>query len=361
MSYPGQQAQAQSLAGTVPVATAVPVEQAQPVPQGYVTGQQVQQPALALPLPGVVQGTAPVVQQMHPGAAVVQPSYQGGLQVGGYSFVQGRRQFLVQQHFEAIEAAANTAGCGCIEFENKYDVYDLKTGEPILFVKESSGICCRWCCKPNHTATLNAYDVRPGVPPDSLAMKIEKPFRCNCITCCDFCAHQHKTTLGDGATYVGSARKKVPCGGCFSPQLELKDGNNEEITAVVKGPFCCVGGLIELCKDIRFEVNDPKTEQSIGKIIKKKPEGLKGKFKEAVGDHDTFILELANNVEDARVANMIATLLLMDYIFFEGGSPIRFNPVDQSCQCNCWNWYCCGCLCPCHCQCGGNQGGGYQQ
>mmetsp|Transcript_6552 Transcript_6552/g.7931 ORF Transcript_6552/g.7931 Transcript_6552/m.7931 type:complete len:408 (-) Transcript_6552:246-1469(-) len=324
---------------------------------GYVNAQPVNAvpaygPGAAnLSLPQTVQAAAPVTQQMHPGAAVVQPAHQVDAKLGGYSFVQGRKQFLVKQHFEALEAAASTAGCGCIEFENKYDVFDLNSGEPVLFVKEQSDWFCRCCCAPNHRATLNVYDVRPGAPPDKIAMVVEKPFKLNCIVCHNICAHEHKTKLENG-TVVGGAAKTIPFGGGCSPKLEVKNGN-EESFAIINGPCCCVGGLVELCQDIHFDIEDPNSKEKLGKITKKKPAGLE-KFQEAFGDHDTFMLELAEKVTDDKVANFIATLLLMDYIFFEGGSPISYNPVDNSCQINCWNCYVLGCLCPCHCSCGGN-------
>ena len=125
----------------------------------------------------------------------------------------------------------------------------------------------------------------------------------------------------------------------------------------IHGPFCCVGGLIELCQDINFRIVDA-SGSDIGKVIKKKPDDWEARLKEAAGDSDMFYVELAASVSDEKTANIIATALLMDYIFFEGGSPIAVDPVEGSIQCNCCTCYCCGCLCPCACQCGGNNGEG---
>lgn len=68
--------------------------------------------------------------------------------------------------------------------------------------------------------------------------------------------------------------------------------------------------VVELCQDIHFDIEDPNSKEKLGKITKKKPAGLE-KFQEAFGDHDTFMLELAEKVTDDKVANFIATLLLM--------------------------------------------------
>ena len=123
----------------------------------------------------------------------------------------------------------------------------------------------------------------------------------------------------------------------------------------IRGPFCCVGGLIELCQKINFNIMDA-SGANIGKLTKTKPQNMKAKVKEAVGDADMFFLELAASVSDEKTANIIATALLMDYIVFEGGSPVECNPLTGSMHCNCFTCYCGGCLCPCRCGCGGNNG-----
>ena len=96
-------------------------------------------------------------------------------------------------------------------------------------------------------------------------------------------------------------------------------------------------------------------------MIKKKPDDWESAAKEAAGDADMFFIDLAASVSDERTANIIATALLMDYVFFEGGNPISFDPVQGACHVNCCTCYCCGCLCPCTCTCGGDDGGAAEE
>lgn len=80
-----------------------------------------------------------------------------------------------------------------------------------------------------------------------------------------------------------------------------------------------------------------------------------GALQEATGDSDQFFLSIPQNFNDQRAANFLATLLLMDYIFFEGGAPFEYDPFQQSCKINCFNCYFMGCVWPCHLELGGNQ------
>ena len=91
-------------------------------------------------------------------------------------------------------------------------------------------------------------------------------------------------------------------------------------------------------------------------MIKKKPDGWKSVAKDASGDADQFFIDLAASVSDERTANIIATALLIDYIFFDGGDPVSCNLIRRACKVNWCTCYCCGCLCPCKCKfdCGGD-------
>ena len=141
----------------------------------------------------------------------------------GYEFLRGRRQFFIKQRFEKMEALAGAVGCGCIEYKNKYDVFDVQTKQPLLFVKEESDTFFRCCCKPHHRLTLNVYDVTQGNPNEiQPTMTVEKPFKLWCCTCCNICSQTQSAVLTSGNKPVGSAKKHVPCGGCFKPQVSAR-------------------------------------------------------------------------------------------------------------------------------------------
>lgn len=281
---------------------------------------------------------------------------------GRFGFMQGKREFVIKQQFAWMEAAAQAVGFGCIEQENKYNIYD-KDGQEVFYVKEKSNVLIRCCCHPNHEAKLFVYDTRhpqfnpknlpkqlgPGTP---LVMMVDKPFKLNCCVCHDFCMQEQKATLASDSSFIGSANKKNPWGGCFTPNVEVRD-KNKQIYANVIGPTCCVGGLVELCTSIKFKINETNTNSTVGEIKKKKPKGM-GALQEATSDSDQFFLSIPQKFDDEQAANFLATLLLLDYMFFEGGAPLEYDALNQQCKINCFNCYFLGCVWPCHCTLGGN-------
>ena len=156
-------------------------------------------------------GEGQVVKPQAAGASAVMP---------GFEFIGGRRQFVIKQRFEMVEALAGAVGLGCVEYRNKYDVFDVHTKQPLLYAEESSGTCMRCCCKPHHELKLKVFDVTRGNPQEiQPAMIVDKPFRLGCCTCADICSDQHSTMLVNGDKPVGSAKKHIPCGGWFTPQV----------------------------------------------------------------------------------------------------------------------------------------------
>lgn len=71
-------------------------------------------------------------------------------------------------------------------------------------------------------------------------------------------------------------------------------------------------------------------------------------LQQAVGDSDKYLLELENGLSANQTANLVGTMLLLDYLFFEGGPPCELTANGVSV--NCFNLYCCGCICPCKCE-----------
>ncbi|GBG26453.1 Phospholipid scramblase 3 [Hondaea fermentalgiana] len=281
------------------------------------------------------------------GNVVVPVGGTAEVMVGGFAALEGRERFVVKQHFQAAEAAAQQLGCGCFEQANKFDVFDADTGEMIIFVEEESGLCCRLCCSPNHEAKLHFKDVRYGVPADSFIMHADKPFKLNCCACFDICRHEVKVQDSNGTFF---SHAKVPLfGGGLSPQMEIMTREGE-VHTTTRGPTCCLGGLIELCTNIEFNLfMDAEQNNVVGKIVKKKPSDFQGALREAASDADTYMLEMPKGITADQAASIIATTVLLDYLYFEDGAPITFNLLNQSCTVNFCNCYCLGCTCPCSC------------
>ena len=159
------------------------------------------------------------------GESQVAKPQESGASVGtpGFEFIGGRRRFMIKQRFSMMEALAGVLSLGCVEFQNKYDVFDVNTNEHLLHAEEKSNTCIRCCCNPHHSAKLKVFDVTNGsAKATQPAMIVNKPFKlCCCPTLASICADEQSTVLGNGAKPIGAAKKHVPCGGCFSPQVKV--------------------------------------------------------------------------------------------------------------------------------------------
>jgi len=313
----------------------------------------------------VLDGTVPEAQvvypvnehgaaaQHHSGNVVVPQGGTGTVVTGNFAVFEGRRRFIIKQKLDIGEAIAQQLGCPCCEQANKFRLFDAETGEEIMLITEESNIFCRACLHPHHRLELNFIDTRYGVPPDTHVMHGKKPCKCNCCICADICRHEIKVKNENGEHF---AHAKMPYfGGGLSPKIELMDREGHVHTTTT-GPTCCLGGLVELCQSIEFDISREKTGQKVGKIIKVKPDDFKGALKEAAGDADTYELIIPEDCTPEQTAAILAQTILLDYLFFEDGAPIRYNPWDNSLTVNFCNCFCLGCICPCSCTCGGNNG-----
>eukprot|EP00924_Labyrinthula_sp_SR-Ha-C_P011573 snap_masked-scaffold_17-processed-gene-1.33-mRNA-1 protein AED:1.00 eAED:1.00 QI:0/-1/0/0/-1/1/1/0/323 len=269
------------------------------------------------------------------------------------SFLLNRPRLLVKQRVEKLEALAGLAGFDAVEFANKYDVIDANTGEVLLNMAEESNCFIRACCKPNHPVKMRVLDARPGMTGQEV-MRIDKPFKCGCCSFFNICA-QEQTTLLLNETKLGSSQKVTPCGGCFTPEFDIRNSSDEEVYKL-KGPCCTVGGLIELCTQQSFDLTGVKDEQSKGRIVHLPPGSGSEGLTEIAGDADRLLLELGNgeNIDSAALANLLGTVILLDYAFYEGGPPFQFDIFRGTCTVNCCNLYCFGCVCPCGLTIGGS-------
>lgn len=328
---------------------------AQPIPVQGAYSQP--QPVYGAPVPvgqpqyaNGTQAVAPVPADYGSG------NQTGTVEAGSYKFLEQHRRLLIKQRFEALEAIANAIGFEAIEFSNKYDIYDADTGIPIMYAAEESDCLCRACCKPHHKAKVHIFDVRAGV--NQPIMVVDKPFKCNCCILHNSCATE-QTTLSAQNIMLGGAKQPTPFGGYFTPRLDVFKGTRERnVDYNIVGPFCCVGGqCVESCVDQTFVVNNETGTEKVGRFVKMKPSGMVDQLKQFAGDADNYLLEMDANQSAEQMATLTATLLLMDYIFFEngGGASVENGGVSI----NIANCYCCGCICPLNASLGGGDGGGY--
>ena len=289
--------------------------------------------------------------------------------------------FTIKQRVRWGEALTQ----GCIEQSNVYDIYDTANGNHIFVAVERSEDCARCCCAPGHSlfveikTTAGMQGVH-GIPRDQLAamatsmtMEREGCFSKPCLGCCicsDSCKNDmylHAGALSPeveagkaGAAYdkcIGLSTQPK-CGGYFTPTINIMDraAGPGEFSALskVEGP-CFFGGCSELCFDSTWNVSrmTPETwEQKINQgdmaiITKKKPDGMSSALREAFTDSDTFTMEFKPEAQltPQQKATMIASLLLVDYMFFEQDNGM-LSCEGGKLKITLCETYCCGSLCP---------------
>jgi len=252
---------------------------------------------------------------------------------------------------------------GLGETGNVYNLFTQNGGH--FHVVEKSKRCSwdgciptgRACCRPNHELKLHIYHSASLRAKE--IMLVDRPFKCAgcCCTCCDCCAQ--KATL-----YVapedGDVDEEGPpfaivqqpiCGGGCTPVLHLEDGMSGERLATLTGPCCCFGGN---CCDHQFVVTRPGEggDEEIGRVVKEKPQDFEQLVEQSITDADAFTMSVPKSESTKVKAAMMASLLLIDYMFFEDEGDCFCDPCTCACGYKCFDWYCCGCICPCGVKCG---------
>ncbi len=153
----------------------------------------------------------------------------------------------------------------------------------------------------------------------------------NTFVCCGFCQdgmHAYAGQLIDGpekgrlnnpdpTKLIGSV-KQPSLGGCCTPSLHLTDGHIPEPFGKVEGP-CCFGGWSENCCSFNFFVSkfgSGTKAGDLGKIIKKKPDGLSGQVKEVMSQADVYSVQFNDGVElsPAQKITILTSQILSDYM-----------------------------------------------
>ena len=352
------------------------------VPPGAVTGTvvAVQGQNVAIPA-GYAAGAE--WQVMLPTAKVVQ---QSGL-VGMAQLLGGADRIHINQRMMMFEALS----CGMFEQKNKYDIrIGDKEGPTVMVATEESKPWSRLCCAPRHSAFVYfapAYDQnnvlltmeRPGCKCDGctdVMCLFDSPKPCTgggCYTCHEMCTEE--VTLHDGMV-TGEPGKELqnarplavirqpmqccqpPMDGC-TPTLDVFPAQGEAPYAQITGP-AFFGGCSEFCFESHFRYTSDGNEA--GQVTHLTPKSPGEVCKAICTDSDNYAIDFAPGASEVDKANMIASSILLDYMFFERDDGLCHYNAEQKrfeilcCFCFCWGKMN-QCCCPIPLK-GGDGGGG---
>ncbi|KAL3908415.1 MAG: hypothetical protein SGPRY_009808, partial [Prymnesium sp.] len=278
-----------------------------------------------------------------------------------------------------------------------YDIYDASNGVHLFTILEQSEDFERCCCAPNHNLVAEWKGVYgmgdlSKAPREQLSalpsvMYAEREGCCSKwgLGCCVFheaCQQQMFVHAGapqpgikpgsiknSSSSWMGYIEQPVPFGGTFTPTLNVMErdspaGDTLRPIAKIEGPWMFGGWCVRVWKKgcggwrpdnlgMKLRVGD------MAKITKKKPSSFSSLAREAFTDSDTFTLEFdeSANLAPQQKAMMMASLVLVDYMFFEqdnGQCSCDGNQLKITlCEC-----YFLGSTCPCNININASQGGG---
>ncbi len=286
-------------------------------------------------------------------------------------------RYFLKQKINWLEALTSTAGYGCCTQANGYGIFDA-AGELAYTAVEESNCWCRCCCAPYHRFQLNVFEGK-GESKQQV-MTFFHPWVCGgCCICMDTCRGTMYAFEGrvDGAQRdkcfadvpeggwnslgnpIATARQPI-CGGYLTPTFEVQEGKfNEEAEPAysVKGPTCCIGGIIgECCCPATFNVfsGRPKDDDAkvLAEIKKDKPEGVGGMLKQTFTDADNFTINMPADSKKGAKTAILASSIMIDYLFYEDGGNCYLdhgtNEEPPAIVLRCTNFYVCGALVPCN-------------
>lgn len=222
---------------------------------------------------------------------------------------------------------------GCWEKQNRYKLYIPGSDKKIYKAKEESQCFSRVCCAPYHELKVHIEPHEHGYE----EYRMEKPFTCGCCAFIDICRPSANIYRKRDEKLVGRIQRPA-CGGCFTPTLDIFDGNNKQ-TGKVLGPMCCISPFCESS----FKYVDMADKETGAQITREYP----GCCQACCTDADDFTMKFDQNQnEDAR-ATMIGTMLLLDFMHFEDDKAFTCCTDDSLCKLRVGDFYCCGCKVPC--------------
>jgi len=300
------------------------------------------------------------------------------------SLLDSTDEFFVQQRIRWAEAVTQ----GCIEQSNIYDVFDKATNRKILVIQEQSGDLNRWCCAPGHSFFAKFYlaneNTGEAVGDPIMTMEREgcdcfdpcpKPCLC-CFACTPACSDGATLYSGDmgglgmkpgellgqrDRTYMIGEIIQPVNGGKFKPIVQVmeRDGSPDPHSttfAAFRGP-CFFGGCSEFYCNVDFGMSKAKDGMDVeelhqltfdyAQIRKIRPKSLTQALREAFSDSDLYAITFNEHVTTVQKANVLASMIMVDYMFFERDNDICSYAGNGDTQITLFNCFIYGCVCPC--------------
>ena len=214
----------------------------------------------------------------------------------------------VKQQMEFLELVTSC------ETKNRYDVY-AKINEQNVFLfrcKEQSGWCMRNCC----AGDCREFNLKLTLPNQQKFAILERPYKCTCCCCnrpimtCKFI---------DGKQF---GRISEPFNVC-TPFFETYDEDDHskyylEIPYCQSG-FCCRKSCCGKCNEVYGNIYNNRSLSNPVGVIKKKEKCVQ----ETISDANTFVITFPVDATVNDKLNLIATVLMIDYRYFEDNETIR--------------------------------------
>jgi hypothetical protein len=211
----------------------------------------------------------------------------------------------IKQQIELLEVIT-----GC-QTKNRYDVYaEVNSQKYYLFrCKEDSSFCMRNCC----TNDNRSFTIKCTLPSGEIFANLHRPFKCTC-GCCN-----RPEMINKDKSDNQFGKVIQPCT-CCSPLFEIYNEQNE-IKYLLEIPCCqcgfsCRRGICGKCTEVDGNIyKKDNLEKSVGTFRKKE------KCIQEIGSNaNTFTMHFPNDANVNDKLNLIAALILIDYMFYEGGA-----------------------------------------
>ena len=292
------------------------------------------------------------------------------------------------QSAESADLERQMAGC-CGNRSARAQVISIAKQEdfhyaqqPTLFTGIRNGYRCHsfrscqngCCCKD----TSDILDSSAHIPSNDALKGRDQYVGCGaCMPCCldgittvaGKTEEQSTMLLGEvpddaRSRIIGSADQIKTA---FTPTITLADGPEPSRmhmgqpvpTGKITGQTI-FGGCSELCCDVKFNATrEPGgTLGDIGVIVKRKPKNMVQGMRELLTAADTYTIEFTDpTLTVEKKASVLTSLMLLDYMFFEGEQDMCGTTSEGDPYINLFNCYCYGCVCPCRIVFKNNNGG----
>lgn len=274
---------------------------------------------------------------------------------------------------DAVMAATGNEGCK-LPMPQQYAVKDINN-LPLLYAMEYSSPCTRCWCPSNVRAAR--YDVVPAAAVHDpsgdanfnfksliaesgdcwsvggasqgqpVAFTIEREACCNFMccrcrpegACCACCRENMVVRKGpadpslpigepDPRPILGGVRQEG-CAGCFTPTLELFNGDSANTFSVSgEGGICqalcgiCYGTCMCACCDNKFKVSKHSPEgtkfsDELGYLTRKAPENCMDVVTQACTPADNYDIQAPQGLSKEDKAAMVAAAMLADMMWFD--------------------------------------------